>query len=363
MQGGFTFCGADIERFGLVYAPELSDSYPWLQGQVSVQDENNKTMDGGFYYGYTSQPKDMTLRCFFEDNFINSGLLHKISQFFAPGRTGKLVFQKREWVYYTATVVSPIDTRKITNAYNGLIEIHLRAYYPYGRCDIEYLPDGASYYEDMRSNSCILPYLYTPERNIVGIGGKNESLTEETSFYLYNGGTAMAKTAIQIAGDIGEGVDIINETTGQTCSFVGFNNATTTEAGKYVTCDGLNGRTVLTDGVLSESAFLYHSGGFIELAPSRSFVRGASLTAQEGTKNVVSASSIFDSQMVGEYILGGTKQYRITNFINEGLIEAENAEDVSGSKYFIAQLNKITVRPKSEMNLTKLNFVYQHTFM
>ena len=47
-----------------------------------------------------------------------------------------------------------------------------------------------------------------------------------------------------------------------------FSKGVTSDSGKYLLVDGMNGKTVLTDGTTSEAAFKYHSGGFIELEPA-----------------------------------------------------------------------------------------------
>lgn len=97
---------------------------------------------------------------------------------------------------------------------------------------------------------------------------EGEELTTQTEICLYNGGTERASVAIEIAGDVGEGVTIANATTGQKCSFVAMSKEVTTDKGRYIVSDGINGRTVLTDGATSVDASLYHDYGFIDLEPA-----------------------------------------------------------------------------------------------
>jgi hypothetical protein len=47
-----------------------------------------------------------------------------------------------------------------------------------------------------------------------------EVMNTQSSWYLYNGGTEPASVAIELAGDVGEGITITNVTTSQICSFV-----------------------------------------------------------------------------------------------------------------------------------------------
>lgn len=141
MQGGFSFCGIDIADIGLEYAPELADTYVFSSKDYSVQQQTFDAHDGGYFYGISVQPKKFTLRCIYQDTHINEGIITKIERLFRRGRTGRLIFKKRPWMYYVATVTK-CNVSTITNYLNGIATIEMTAYYPYGRCDDLFYPDN-----------------------------------------------------------------------------------------------------------------------------------------------------------------------------------------------------------------------------
>lgn len=69
----------------------------------------------------------------------------------------------------------------------------------------------------MTSNSAMLPASVAVPTQAIPNG---EVMDVQSSWYLYNGGTEPASVAIELAGDVGEGITIANVTTGQICSFV-----------------------------------------------------------------------------------------------------------------------------------------------
>ena len=105
MQGGFSFCGVDIAKFGLEYVPPLDQTYVFGGAPYEVHQETFDAHHGGYFYGTTVQPKDFTLKCLYQDLHIAHGSLTAIENFFRRGKTGRLVFAQRDWLWYTATVV------------------------------------------------------------------------------------------------------------------------------------------------------------------------------------------------------------------------------------------------------------------
>lgn len=69
----------------------------------------------------------------------------------------------------------------------------------------------------MTSNSAMLPVSVAVPTQVIPNG---QVMDVQSSWYLYNGGTEPAAVAIELAGDVGEGITIANVTTGQICSFV-----------------------------------------------------------------------------------------------------------------------------------------------
>ena len=104
MVRGFIFNGVDVDTIGLEYAPAMSNTFVHGESSFKTHTETNDGADGGYYYGETVQPKTFQLRCFFEDTFINSGVMTRIEALFRRGKTGKLIFKERPWCYYIATV-------------------------------------------------------------------------------------------------------------------------------------------------------------------------------------------------------------------------------------------------------------------
>ena len=104
MQGGFSFCGTDIAELGLEYVPDNANTYVWAGSTYKVHEQAFDGHDGGYFYGTTTAAKPFTLRCIYQETHINEGILTKVESFFRKGKSGRLVFKNRPWVYYVATV-------------------------------------------------------------------------------------------------------------------------------------------------------------------------------------------------------------------------------------------------------------------
>lgn len=221
MQGGFSFCGTDIAELNLEYVPDNANTYVWAGAQGKIHEQAFDAHDGGYFYGVTTGIKTFTLRCIFQETHINEGILTKVETFFRKGKTGRLIFKKRPWVYYVATVTD-IQVGNITNYLNGFVVIQMKAYYPYGRSDDLFYPDDAEYKDNIAANSNMLPASMAMTTSAIADG---KTMTVQTEVPLYNGGTEAAPVAIEIAGDVGDGVIITNSSTGQKCSFVGITKA------------------------------------------------------------------------------------------------------------------------------------------
>ena len=354
MQGGFSFCGVDIAKFGLEYVPPLDQTYVFGSAPYEVHQETFDAHHGGYFYGTTVQPKDFTLKCLYQDQHIAHGSLAAIENFFRRGKTGRLVFEQREWLWYTATVIG-VDLSDLRNYRNGFVTITMRAYYPFARHDYISIGDKNILDHYIAANSGLLSDQETPAT-------KFESMTASTNLMLYNGGSERASVAIAIAGEAGEGVTIINHTTGQTTKFIAFTKAITTDAQKYIISDALNGKTVLTDGTNAERGFLYHDHGFIELEPSYPIERDVyvSYMADQNTLTVIGAE--LGDDVVGRHIQINDVWHKITGILDDMLtVDAVFTED--GSCYTnIVTMNEITVELSAGTELTKLDFIYKPTF-
>lgn len=376
MTGGFSFCGVDVSTIGLEYAPENANTYVYAPTTSSIQEESFDGHDGGYFYGSTKKPKDFILRCFYEATHIQHGIMTKIHDLFRIGKTGKLVFQKNPWCYYVATVVG-VDTSHITNYLNGLVTIKMRAYYPFSRSDETYIDASDENAVTLHNNTGLF---YDAAKNTETSLAKDTPISSQKTFLLYNAGTEKASVAIEIAGDA-PGVTIANSTTGQKCKLVGLTKAKTSDINKYIVCDGLNGKTVLSDGTSSTLAFRHHDSGFIELEPGYPITRNVKVFYEAGS-NVVTSTAEFDESFVGKYIWIDGSWKKILSVsdnnstlcsdstcgngtfcgISDGIIISSACQNTGNEVTEIVTMNEIIVTPDSTMNLTKLNFVYKPTF-
>ena len=355
MQGGFSFCGVDIAKFGLEYVPPLDQTYVFGSAPYEVHQETFDAHHGGYFYGTTVQPKDFTLKCFYQDLHIAHGSLTAIENFFRRGKTGRLVFEHRDWLWYTATVVG-VDLNDLRNYRNGFVTITLRAYYPFARHDFISLgsENMLNYY--IAANTGLLSDEETPATSF-------NDIPNSTSIMLYNGGSERAGVAIAIAGDAGEdGVTIINHTTGQTAKFVVFNRASTTDVGKYIVSDCINGKTVLTDGTASQIGFLYHDHGFIELAPSYPIEREVYVSYEEGSNRVSVVGKSLGDDVIGRHICVANEYHKITDKTDSALIIDGVASEDGYGYTNILTMNEISIELSPGAHLTKLDFIYKPTF-
>ena len=359
MTGGFTFDGVDINTLGLEYAPDLSNTYVYKPSAFKNHEQVFDGHDGGYYYGNTVQPKEFVLRCFYEEQPALQGFMTKLYTAFRRGRTGRLVFKKRPWIWYIATVYN-IDTHQMLNYQNGIATITLRAYYPFGRCDELVLPNDETR-EDKLLNTAMLD---SEVFDMTTSFADDEPITEAKTLLLYNPGTERCKVAIRIAGDVGTGVSVTNRTTGQDCRFVAITNDTC-PANHYVQCDGLNGQTVLTNGTTSEPGFLFHDYGFIELDPGFPAYRDIDLSVTDN--RTIQSDGKFTEDMLGRYIVfasGKIAQIKRVDSENNVQTDVSVSDEDSGVAQII-KLNEIYVAPNpngGSINLTKLDFIYKPTF-
>ena len=355
MQGGFSFCGVDIAKFGLEYVPPLDQTYVFGGAPYEVHQETFDAHHGGYFYGTTVQPKDFTLKCLYQDLHIAHGSLTAIENFFRRGKTGRLVFEQRDWLWYTATVVG-IDLSDLRNYRNGFVTITLRAYYPFARHDHISLGDDNMFNYYIAANTGLLNEVETPQTSF-------NDVSESMNIMLYNGGSERAGVAIAIAGDSGEdGVTITNNTTGQTAKFVAFDKQLTTDSGQYIVSDGINGKTVLTDGTTSQRGFLYHDHGFIELAPSYPIEREVYVTYSQGSDRISVIGVELGDDVIGKHIKVSGVYHKITDKIDDVLIIDAAAQEDGFEYSNIVTMNEISIELSPGAQLTKLNFIYKPTF-
>ena len=366
MKGGFTFCGVDIEDIGLNYAPENKDTYVYSPGVENVHEETFEGHNGGYVYGAYKEPKEFILRCYYEDEHVSHGVMAKAHSLFKVGKSGLLVFKRRPWCYYYATVTN-INHDEMYNYQNGLIVITMKAYYPYARgveingrmlCNLYTDP----YHDEIMANTALLD-----KEDQVPNTSFTSPPVSPNELILYNPGTERAKVSIVIAGQAGDGVTIYNKTTDQMCRYVAFE----TSGAEYIYTDGFSGKTVLNNGSTRELAFLYHDYGFIELEPAYPIMRHIYATYENDT--VITTNFLYDDLedyrkewYVGKYIFLGTDWYKIQECTDKHTLTIYPRNGVyptSGKcTTSIVLMNELIVTPTQGAVISRLNFIYKPTF-
>ena len=339
-----------------------------------MHEETFEGHDGGYSYGASKQPKVFTLRCYYEEKHIAQGVLAKTLDLFKVGKKGILVFKRRPWCYYYATVTANPDISQIYNYLNGVVTITMKAYYPYARgYNVTKDADEDAAYKHLFYNTVTDPYHFEMMQN-TAILDKDymvpsmtfNNISSQKSIILYNPGTERAKVDIIISGTAGNGVTIYNQTTQQSCKYVAFN----TSSNDFIYTDGINGKTVLDSDGNKSLAFLYHDHGFIELEPSYPILRDLYVSYNN---SLVSATNILYQEeeekewYIGKYIYIGVDSsggwYKINKCIDKHTLELTKNTQMSGTcKTSIVPMNEIIITPTQNTNLNRLSFIYKPTY-
>ena len=369
IRGGFSFCGVDIADLGLNYAPEKENTYVYRPTEVNIHEESFDGHDGGYFYGVSKQSKEFTLRCYFEDEAIDHGIMERIYNLFRTGKSGKLVFSRRPWCYYYATVTS-LPHPELSNYLNGLITITMKASYPFARSDFMYsspvadrntiyTEEDTSLFHDliMHSTAMVNDEAMVPQTSFT-------NPTSSTSIILHNPGTERAPVSIIIAGDAGLGVIIKNKTTNQECKIVAMDKAHTSSVSKAVYVDGINGNTSvisMDSSTTPESGFVYHDSGFIQLAPAYPCIRDVFVNAS--SSNTITTTNTLYDDVTGQYIYIDNEWCKIEEQLTEKSFRLNKPISTNGTNAtIITKMNELEIRPIDTMSITHLSFLYKPTF-
>ena len=416
MKGGFSFCGVNVSQLGIYYAPELQDTYVYNNAAPNLEEESFTARNGGLFYGSSVKPKEFTLRCYFENEHINNTIVDAVLNFFTIGRTGKLIFDTRDWCWYNATVTGV--SLSPTNFSNGILTISMKAYYPFARTNIfsvdvgdspasqivhydsDIYPDDPepvpgqydssisffavndedpfdyAGYDDctflsrdgeeiitadpfLKNRNFFLPDTQMPQDTF-------QNVTSSKSFILYNAGDVEASLAIRFNGEADkEGFIVYNRQTAQEAKFVAFTRRETTDRNRFVICDSLNGKTLLTDGNTSTLMFLYHDYGVVNIVPSLHYMQGTTFTYTRGS-SIVETSRIFPEDMVGKYVYLDNSWHRIARVFEDSTIQVEvtnNEITEDGTTVGDAILmNELSITIPGSTELDSISFLYKHTF-
>ena len=357
IRGGFSFCGVDIADLGLSYAPEKENTYVYRPTDVNIHEESFDGHDGGYFYGVSKQSKEFTLRCYFEDEAIDHGIMERIYNLFRTGKSGKLVFSRRPWCYYYATVTS-LPHPELSNYLNGLITVTMKASYPFARSDFMYSePDDIEHDLVIQSTAMVDSELMVPQTTFT-------NPTSDTPIILHNPGTEYSPVSIMIAGDAGLGVVIRNKTTRQECKIVAMDKDHTSNVSKAVYVDGINGNTSvisMTGTDAATSGFVYHDSGYIQLAPAYPCIR--EIFVNPSTSNTISLVNTLYDDVEGQYIFVDEKWYRIEKQLTDKSLRLNESVNTNGTNAtIITKMNEIEIQPIDTMSLTHLSFLYKPTF-
>lgn len=351
-NGSFTFCGVDVRSLGLTYAPEMSQTFVYGPAEEQSHIESFDAHNGGYYYGSWRNVKEFILRCYFEETHIDKGIMTKIYSLFKVGKSGKLIFSRRPWCYYYATVADPV-TPEYTNYLNGVVTITLKAMYPFARSDIFVNKRTDQSHNMLMLNSAVF------EKHDMELP-KEFDLTQQTSLTLANPGTERATLGVAISGDVGDGVIISNKTTGQSCKIVAVTKQNTTNLNKKVIVDPISGKTILTGGGSNELAFKYHEYGFLELESS--FPAARDLYINYMSSNSINATNILNEDFVGRYIFVKDRWHKIIAQPDKHTLRiVENVTGTGSEKTMIIPMNEITVTPVTTMDI-HLEFIFKPTY-
>lgn len=242
--------------------------------------------------GNKVKPRDFPLDCYFEG--ITFAMREKLMRWLDRNTSGRLVFDHKPYVYYDVRPVKRIEIRQYTHAmdgqrlYSGTFTITFRCYDPFGIL-LRTSHEGICTPEE-REATGILPTAMMPL--LPGL--------HDRQFLLYNCGTERAHTIFRLAGDVGDGLEIENRTTGQRCAVVGLRSADL-PPGAYLEIRSNAGQVWLVQGAERKLAFHYHDLGYIMLAPCTPVVRDAQITYSAGSK-VLTSKGLFDQHMAGQYV-------------------------------------------------------------
>lgn len=363
MTGGFSFCGVDIADVGLEYAPETKDTYVYSPKETAIHEETFEGHNGGYFYGAYRQPKEFTLRCFFEDSYVSLGVMAEAHSLFRVGRSGLLVFKQRPWCYYYATVTN-IDATEMYNYMNGLFVVTMKAYYPYARSSFEneemfYNVSGSENHDEIMANTAMLDNASMVPA--VSFGSSESPLESSQNILLFNPGTERAKVGLSMSGTAGEGFTIYNKTTDQLCRYHVF----TSSMADTVITDGISGKTVAIKNGSKKLSFLYHDYGFIELEPAFPIIRGLHVS-YSGT-SVTTDSTLYKNSeeakwYVGKYIYLNSAWRKIISVTDEHTLKLSASAGSGEAITSIVLMNEIELTLSNTTSLTDLSFIYKPTF-
>ncbi len=227
---------------------------------------------------------------------------------------GDLIFDHKPYVAYAVRPVKRIEIKKYThkdrggNTISGTFSIAFRCYSPFGRM-LHSAYTGTPDAGELIATG-ILPTTMMPPA----------PKQTDRQFLLYNPGSERAHTRILLAGDVGNGLEIENTTTGQVCKITGLREGYI-PPGAYLDINSETGQVLQVMGEEKELAYQYHDRGYIILAPGSPLVRELRVMFEKDSSILTSPEGLFTPGMVGQFIFLGVVYSSIIGWTHAGKVK------------------------------------------
>lgn len=271
-------------------------------------------------------------------------------QWLGRDTSGVLVYDQQPYVYYDVRPVKRIEIKQYEyrengeTFYSGTFTAVFRCYDPFGKLSISSYVDTCA--PQLMDATGILRADMMPPVPV----------TTDVGFMLYNCGTEKAPLIIRLAGDVGDGLSIENETTGQVCKIIGL-KADEIPAGAYLEINSETGQVWLVKGPDRELAFHYHDMGYLHAAPCTPFERSLMVTHTTGDRQITTDGG-FTPEMVGQYIHLSGSWMEIRQVNDNHTAQLRNTATETGwTETPVATMNKLWLRGDG-VNLSRFEVEY-----
>lgn len=169
------------------------------------------------------------------------------------------------------------------------------------------------------------------------------------SFNIYNPGTQACGVTFRLAGTAANGLTITNKTNNTVCKLRGLPPAGT------LVINSDNGLITVEDGSLSEISFVYHSTGYVTLAPNDELNFTTFISCTSGSKSATLRPEVQEN-LTGLYAWLGSSWIKISKMNDNGTATLGSNAPVSGSMdVHLARMNEIVISG-SGLTLTELSY-------
>ena len=347
---GFSFCGIHSTRYG-VSAVSNSGTYSMpLFASFSDTMESVDGYEGSYYFGTNYSNKSRPIYCVVENADENT--YRAIQSWLNPKRVGKLTFDETPFKYYIAKIANvpsfdyiPMGDESRGYRYNALFTLEFIAFNPFAYSYHNILEDFENVDSNLYAKSGILPSIYTSTTSI-------ESVNNERTLLLYNGGNVRTKPIITIEGT----ADLLmlkNLKTNQELTLRSF-------VDKTFTIDCQKGQ-VLEDGLLACS---YHSGGYIELEGTNETYTYENIPFTYGSHEVI-IDAVIDYDIVGKYLTFDGNFLKVANYdsITKTVSFTETYTGYNTSNtVMVVDLNEIVIAGLN-LYISKIEFEYDYRYL